>query len=254
MKRLWHGFAGAVGFALATVAWVGDLPLVAVTTAQQPGATVTTAPHAANSDQQILETGDVHLGNSRVYVHVSKAGLGHEHGVEGRLQSGHVRWDVARGDGDMVFDMQSFRADTDEARKYVGLSGTTDPGTQQKVTANMLGADVLNVREFPTARFHIKTIEQLDQKSRRGLSQYRLLGDFTLQSVTRPIQVVAETEQQGGWLHLRGGFSILQTDFGMTPFSRAFGAIGVADQLQIWGDLWIAQQRMAIRPQPATAR
>ena len=104
-----------------------------------------------------------------------------------------------------------------KTHKYVGLSGTTDPGTQQKVTANMLSADVLNVREFPTARFQLKTIEKLDRPSRHGLPQYRLLGDFTLQGVTRPIQVVAEVEQNSGWLHLRGGFTMLQSDFGMTP-------------------------------------
>ena len=146
--------------------------------------------------------------------------------------------------------MGSFVADTDDARKYIGLSGTTDADTQRKVTQNMLSVDVLDVRQFPTAKFRIKSIRKLDQTSRRGLPQYVLDGDFTLQSATRPIQVLADAESQDGWIHLRGGFSIQQTDYGMTPYSRAFGAVGVADQLQIWGDLWIAQQRVAIRPQP----
>ena len=240
------------GLALGAGMVLGLSLLAAGIFAQQPALAPNAAPPAA-ANRQVLETGDVHLAASRVYIHVDKSGLGHEHGVEGRLKSGHIRWDETQGSGELTFDMPSFVADTDGARKYVGLSGTTDPATQQKVTANMLSAEVLNVREFPTARFEIKSIEKLERPSRRGLPQYRLSGDFTLQSVTRPIQVMTEAEHQAGWLHLRGGFTMLQTDFGMTPYSRGFGAIGVADALQIWGDLWIAEQRMAIRPESGSA-
>jgi polyisoprenoid-binding protein YceI len=174
--------------------------------------------------------------------------------VSGRLRAGRIRWDATDGTGELVFDMNSFVADTEEARKYVGLSGTTDPDTQRKVTENMRGAEVLNVAEFPTARFQIKSIRKLQQASRRGLPLFQLDGDFTLQRATRPIQVVTEAEQKSGWIHLRGSFSIRQSDFGMTPYSRALGTVGVADELQIWGDLWIAQQRMAIRAPAGNVR
>ena len=83
----------------------------------------------------------------------------------------------------------------------------------------------------------------MGQPSRRGLPQYQLDGDFTLHGVTRPIRVVADVEEANGWLHLRGGFSILQTQFGMTPYTKAFGAVGVTDRLDIWGDLWVAKER-----------
>ncbi|MGV2340918.1 MAG UNVERIFIED_CONTAM: hypothetical protein LVR18_45365 [Planctomycetaceae bacterium] len=36
------------------------------------------------------EQGNVDLQASRVYVFVGKTGLGHDHGVEGRLKSGQV--------------------------------------------------------------------------------------------------------------------------------------------------------------------
>jgi len=41
-------------------------------------------------------------------------------------------------------------------------------------------------------------------------------------------------------LHIRGNFTILQTDYGITPYSKAFGAIGVANPLRIYGDLYVA--------------
>ena len=61
-----------------------------------------------------------------------------------------------------------------------------------------------------------------------------------LHGATRKVKVVAEATPATGYIHLRGNFTILQTDYGITPYSKAFGTIGVADSLTIWGDLWIA--------------
>jgi polyisoprenoid-binding protein YceI len=104
----------------------------------------------------------------------------------------------------------------------------------------MLGRAVLDVARFPTAEFKIASATRLEQKSRRGLDQYELAGDFTLHGVTRQIKIIADAEPKDGWVHLRGAFSILQSQFGIQPFTKAFGAIGVADKLTIYGDLWVA--------------
>jgi hypothetical protein len=174
---------------------------------------------------------------------VEKTGFGHEHGVVGKIKQGRINLAAAHDAGSLAFDMTSFAADTPEARKFVGLEGATDASTQQQVNANMIGPDVLDVARYPTASFKIKQIEQLPKPSQHGLPQYQLTGDFSLHGVSRPIQVVAEAEDQNGWTHLRGGFTILQSQFGITPFTKALGAVGVADQLSVWGDLWIAKQR-----------
>jgi YceI-like domain len=226
---------------------LGIAPLkVDAQTGPQSGATAAATPDP-------IELGDVYLPGSRVYVFVGKTGIGHEHGVVGQLKQGRIRLDVASNPGELVFDMSSFVADTDEARKFVGLQIPTDAGTQQQVNANMRSPDVLDVAKFSTATFAIQSLRQLPQPSWRGLPQYELAGDFTLHGVTRPIQVVADVEEQNGWLHLRGGFSMLQSQFGITPFKKAFGAVGVTDELKVWGDLWLAKQRQESGP-PATTR
>ena len=102
----------------------------------------------------------------------------------------------------------------------------------------MLGADVLDVRSFPTATFTVHSIQSLSAKG--VAAQYRLDGDFTLHGKTRKLTVVAEGTPMSGHIRLRGGFDILQSDYGITPYSKAFGAIGVADRLTIWGDLWVS--------------
>jgi polyisoprenoid-binding protein YceI len=195
-------------------------------------------PGAANTYQ----LGDIYLPGSRVYVLVGKTGLGHEHGVVGQLKQGRLRLDQPADAGELAIDMTTFAADTDEARKNVGLPSSTDVSTQQQVNANMRSAEVLDVARFATASFTIKSVKQLPQPSSRNLPQYELDGDFSLHGVTRPIQVMADVEEQGGWLHLRGGFTMLQSQFGITPFRKAFGAVGVSDELKVWGDLWIAKQ------------
>jgi len=184
--------------------------------------------------------GQIDLESSRVYVYVGKTGFGHEHGVVGRIKQGTLQLGAEQNGGQLVFDMASFRADTVAARQYVGLSGTTDDSTKKKVNANMRGADVLDIRKYPTASFTLESSRLLPEKSKRGFPQYRLDGKFTLHGVTQAVSIVADAEPKGGWIHLRGGFTMLQTKFGITPFSKAFGAVGITDQLKIWGDIRIA--------------
>ncbi|MBL8850967.1 MAG: YceI family protein [Planctomycetaceae bacterium] len=203
------------------------------------------ADEAAGDAETTFAPGDVHLKNSRVYIHVGKTGLGHDHAVVGLLKSGTLLLGASENAGQMEFDLTSFRADSDGARKYIGLQGSSDAGTRQQVDANMLGAAVLNVARFPTATFVIASAAPVKKASQRGLPQYQLTGNFTLHGVTRQIQFLADSESKDGWVHLRGSFSILQSQFGIQPFTKAFGAIGVADRLSIWGDLWIAEQAKA---------
>jgi polyisoprenoid-binding protein YceI len=190
-----------------------------------------------------VEPGEVDLTRSRVYVFVDKTGLGHEHGVEGKLKSGVIRLGARAHAGLLEFDMTSFVADTDAARKYIGLEGSTSASTRRQVNKNMLGADVLDIRKFPTATFEIESA--LHKKTKLGKPVVELKGEFTLHGKARPLTLYAQPSQKEDSWNLRGDFSIRQTDFGITPYSAALGTVGVADQLKIFGDLWIAGDETA---------
>ncbi len=199
-------------------------------------------PSAQETASSVI-SGDVELSLSRVYVKVGKVGLGHEHAASGKLKSGRLHFDQPDSSGSfgtLVFDMTTFEADSDASRAYIGLAGKTDDDTRKKVNENMLGKEVLDVASFPTATFDAKRVTKLEEKSKRGLPKYKFEGDFTLHGVTKPIEFTADVEEVKGWQHLRGGFAILQSNFGMKPYSTMLGAVGVADRLAIYGDLFVA--------------
>ena len=173
---------------------------------------------------------------SRVFVFVEKTGFGHQHGVVGMVESGDLALDAKSDAGQIVFDMTSFLADTPEARKFVGLEGETDEETQKKVNENMLGPSVLNVREFPTATFRIDSALPTGKKTKKGAPLYELNGTFSLHGVEKPLSVIAEVSQTRQGTHVRGRFKVLQSKFGMKPYTAALGAVGVADELVIFGE------------------
>jgi polyisoprenoid-binding protein YceI len=112
----------------------------------------------------------------------------------------------------------------------------------------MRGNAVLAVLRYPTATFQVKTVTPLGDKSQRGLPQCELDGDLTLHGTSQPIQVIADVEEQNGWTHLRGKFSLLQTQFNMRPYTPGLGAVGVSNKLQVYGDFWVAKEKQTSPP------
>jgi polyisoprenoid-binding protein YceI len=231
-------FAGAI---LLAMALLNQLP----TCAQQAATTATAAAKKA-------QPGDVELQSSRVYAYVGKVGFGHEHAIEGTLKSGFIQLGVAEKAGKLEFDLRSFQADTQQARNYIGLAGSTDAGTARKVNTNMLGPEVLDVARFPTATFELKSARKHQSQQPPAAGQeYLCEGEFTLHGVKKPLKFIAVAEVAEGWIHLRGSFPIRQTDFGIRPFTTALGAIGVANDLTIYGDLWIVPDKTASKDSAA---
>lgn len=227
---------GLMGLSALAV-WAGIIPGAGnspVAVAQQANAQPNARPATASP-------GDVLVDSSRVFVFVGKKGLGHEHAIVGRLKSGHVHLGAGKNAGTITFAMKSFRADTADARKYLGLAGETDAATQASVTANMLGKDVLDVDTYPEATFTIRTSRS--EQPREGKEEvYLLEGEFKLHGVTQPLSVEATAVRSKGKVRLRGHFAVLQTDFGITPYSKGFGVVGVTNELRIYGEIDLAAE------------
>lgn len=223
---------------LATLTLAAGLLLAPSGAASAQSATASNTQPAA---QPTYAVGDVHRESSRVYAFVDKGSMmGHTHAVTGGLRSGRLLLGASQNAGLIVIDMNSFEADTEQARRYVGLEGTTAEWMRKQVNEHMRGETGLDVGKYPTASFRVDSALPLSQRSANGYEQYELVGAFTLFGQTRPLKVVVETRIENGWRNVRGAFAVKHTDFGRKPYSKAFGAIKIADEVKIWGDLWVA--------------
>jgi hypothetical protein len=172
---------------------------------------------------------------SRVFIRVNRSNrLGHNHGIEGKLNWGLL---VLGSGGKLIFDMNSFSADTPRARKYVGLDA--DFADAGKVSAKMRSSVVLDVARFPQATFAIKSINPADNQTVGAAGRYMLDGDFTLHGRTRPIRFLTEMAGTNtpGVARMTGWFKVLQSDYGIKPFSVMGGTISIENELIIYGDL-----------------
>lgn len=208
--------AAPILVACATLAFVLFFSSIAVTNslAQNP-------EPSGVQPQKIWKAGEIHTGNTRIYAHVFKSTtLGHEHAVAGMVKEGELHLGATHNAGRVVADLSSFIADPNYARSLLGLPEENDDETKKKVTANMLGKEVLDILQFPTATANIESARLLPERSKNGLPQYSLEGELTLHGVSKKVNVVAEAmEVSSGWVRLRGQVAIKQSDFGMTPYT-----------------------------------
>ena len=72
--------------------------------------------------------------------------------------------------------------------------------------------------------------------------QPTVAASVTLKGQTRSIDVPLAIERTDGAIVARGAFSILQSDFGITPFSIGGGAIAVADAVEISFEIYAARR------------
>lgn len=177
---------------------------------------------------------------SRIFVRVeADSRLGHNHGIEGKLSSGQVHFG---GSGQFVFNINSFVADTPAARKFVGLEEKVSSADARKVTATMLGSEVLDASRYPTASFSMTSVKPLDNQAPGQPGRYLLDGQFLLHKTSRHIRIVAKTEPTStpGVLRMHGQFTIVQSEYGIKPYSTFGGLVGVKDELTIWGEIYLA--------------
>jgi polyisoprenoid-binding protein YceI len=186
------------------------------------------------------QAGGIDVARSSVYVFVDKTGAGHQHAVEGKLSKGELNLTRVQEAGSMTFDLRSLSADTSAARKALRLPGETDADTRRQVTANMLGSAVLDTARFPTAELKVRRVQALPADPKEPDQQhYQLEGELTLHGVTRAVQFKVTAAPVDGMTRIRGTADFKQTQFGIKPFSKLLGAIGVADAVRVYGEIWI---------------
>jgi hypothetical protein len=117
-----------------------------------------------------------------------------------------------------------------DARRMRVLQGGASATERRAVQARMLGADVLDVDQFPWISFHSITIEQ-------SVREWRLHGELGLHGQVHPATVTVIP----GHNRYTGSTMIRQSDYGIVPVTLAGGAIAVKDDVTIDFDIVIAE-------------
>ena len=105
----------------------------------------------------------------------------------------------------------------------------------RKEIESTMREQVLEVSKYPDIIFGSTSVSPT--KGTDGSYQIDIAGDLSLHGVTRKHRITATVDFAGDALRAKGEFSLLQTDYNITPVSIALGTIRVKDELKISFDI-----------------
>ncbi len=170
--------------------------------------------------------------HSRIELTVFKSGLlkmiGHDHSIAAKSFSGQVRFNFGNfGDSSVQLNIDA-----------LSLAVLDDPSVpekdRQEIQANMEGAKVLNVRDFPQITFRSTEIARPASTGESLMLRGRLNLHGAEKEIAFPIQLYSGTNR----LRVTGSAVIAQTDFGIKPIKAAAGGVRVKDQLNVKFDIF----------------
>jgi polyisoprenoid-binding protein YceI len=200
-----------------------------------PTPTVPPTPSAPSAaDTRGAAVYEVSSQSSQVSILVFRGGkfsrLGHNHVMTSQQVSGRV-WvhpEFARSGFELSFPVAQLVVDDPEARRAAGSDFPPDIPQSDKdgTRKNMLRAEVLDGEHYPDVKLssaHVAGTFEAPQ----------VTAHITIKDTGRDVQVPVKLAIEGAKLSASGEFDILQTEFGMKPFSVALGALEVQDRLHI---------------------
>jgi polyisoprenoid-binding protein YceI len=168
---------------------------------------------------------------SLLQVHTYRAGvlggLGHEHDIRAHGYAGTVVYDA----GDPSRSGVSLSVPTESLKVVVASDSSDIPA----ITRTMR-EQVLHVDRFPEISFASRMVAVHD-------STLHLRGDLTMVGVTRPVELNLRLWVTPEILHVRGAFSVKQTDFGIKPYGTGLGTVKVKNEIRFTLDIRALAER-----------
>ncbi|WP_116807718.1 YceI family protein [Steroidobacter cummioxidans] len=171
---------------------------------------------------------------SVVHIYVYRGGtfarLGHNHVMTSKSVTGRVwmRSPLPGSGFELAFPVADLIVDDPEARRAAGTDFPPDiPDADKDGTRkNMLRKEVLDAETYPNVTVQATAVEG-------SLQAPKITARITIKNASKDVVVPASIDMNGDRLTASGEFDILQTDFGMKPFSVALGALEVQDRLHV---------------------
>jgi polyisoprenoid-binding protein YceI len=171
---------------------------------------------------------------SVLHIYVYRGGafarLGHNHVMTSKSVSGRV-WMRApfQGSGfELSFPVADLVVDDPDARRAAGTDFPSDIADADKdgTRNNMLRKEVLDAASYPNVTVKSVAVEG-------SLQAPKITARITIKNASKDVLVPTRIEMNDDRLTASGELDILQTDFGIKPFSVALGALEVQDRLHV---------------------
>lgn len=152
--------------------------------------------------------------------------LGHEHIIASQDVQGYILLNKSTGlcQVDLFAPLGELKVDDPQLRAEAALKTTPSASAVDGTKKNMLKS--IDAANFPFARLHSSDCSA-------ALSGNNTKVELTIHGVQQQRQLAIAMQTQEKQLIVSGKFSILQTEFGIEPFSIANGLIKVEDKLDL---------------------
>ena len=179
-----------------------------------------------NASAQKTRTYKIIAAESNLWVYVAKGGLlsalAHNHNIGVRSFTGTVTVpESGAAGGALNLDIEA--ASLNVADKEVSDKDRTE-------ITNSMHNEVLQSAKYPKVTF--KSVSVSDLKANGGDSySFTVNGDLTLHGTTKRIAVPVTATITAQQLKATGKYTLKQSLFGITPYSKAGGAVKVKDDV-----------------------
>ena len=177
---------------------------------------------AAQAGQAVYR---IDAAQSMIAITVRRGGsfarFGHDHVIASRTLAGYAAPDAGRAH--LAFRLDQMTVDEQGLRAEAGLDTVPDAEAIAGTRNNML-TRVLDAERYPQVLLEVQRVPGRDDVMQLAV---------TLHGVTKVVEAPALIERSAARLAASGAFTLLQTDFGITPMSVMGGAMTVQDRMEL---------------------
>ncbi|MEO3792906.1 YceI family protein [Nonomuraea sp. B10E15] len=172
--------------------------------------------------------------SGQLLVHTTRTGLGAKAGHDLTIEVTRWHGEAAVDPADPAGSSVSVEVDADSLVVRQGTGGVK-PLTEsdRREIGKILGEKVLHTRRHPTITFRSTRVEGCAE-------EFRVEGELTLVGVTRPAEVRGSLAEG----RVRGSAVIVQSRWGIRPYSALFGALKLSDEVEVRFDVGLVPKEL----------
>ncbi|GAA3221948.1 YceI family protein [Nonomuraea helvata] len=165
--------------------------------------------------------------SGRLLVHTTRTGLGAKAGHDLTIEVTRWRGTAVVDAADPANCSMTVEADAGSLEVREGTGGVkplTD--SDHAEIERTIREKILQVRKHPTITFRSTRVDGTAQS-------FRVEGELTLVGVTQPVEVQGSLTDE----RVQGSATVVQTRWGIRPYSALLGALKLSDEVGVWFDV-----------------